>query len=464
MRRGLRRLLARPRMPRRAGLAAEDLVASSRARLAEVPRGRDRLLSTLLGASFLAAALVLALVAGASEMPALGTVSALVAAYVVAGRVQFEVGTGAVVPTEVVLVPMFFVLPAAWVPLAVGAALALDHVLDVLLGRASLGRIAQAVGNGWHAIGPALVLTAAGDGPPELGRWPLYAGALAAQFAFDLAAMVVRDWLVLGVPPRDELEFVPTVYLVDVALAPVGLLAAIAARETRYAFLLVMPLLGILTVFARERRARIDKALELSTAYRGTALLLGDVVEADDAYTGDHCRDVVSLTVAVGAELGLAPGELRRAELVALLHDVGKIRVPKEIINKPGPLTAEEREIVERHTVDGQAMLERVGGLLAEVGGLVRSHHERWDGAGYPDGLAGDAIPVISRIVAVCDAYNAMTTTRSYRRALPSATALAELRANAGTQFDPAVVNALAAVVSRTGSRPPVPALRPAAR
>jgi putative nucleotidyltransferase with HDIG domain len=173
------------------------------------------------------------------------------------------------------------------------------------------------------------------------------------------------------------------------------------------------------------------------------------VIEADDGYTGAHSRDVVSLTVAVAGELGLDACGRRDAELTALLHDVGKIRISKELVNKPGPLTADERTVMETHTVEGEALLSQVGGLLGEVGTIVRSHHERFDGTGYPDGLAGDEIPLVARIVSCCDAYSAMTTDRPYRAALPQATALAELEAQAGTQFDPAVVAALVRVVTR---------------
>jgi HD-GYP domain-containing protein (c-di-GMP phosphodiesterase class II) len=184
-------------------------------------------------------------------------------------------------------------------------------------------------------------------------------------------------------------------------------------------------------------------AVELSRAYRGTALLLGDVVEADDAYTGSHSRDVVELVMAVGPRMGLDEDQLRNLEFAALLHDVGKIAIPNEIINKPGPLNDEERAIINTHTIEGEKMLENVGGALADVGRIVRSCHERCDGLGYPDGLVGTAIPVEARIVACCDAFNAMTTDRPYRAALPLAEALAELRTHRGTQFDPDVVDAL---------------------
>jgi HD-GYP domain-containing protein (c-di-GMP phosphodiesterase class II) len=129
------------------------------------------------------------------------------------------------------------------------------------------------------------------------------------------------------------------------------------------------------------------------------------------------------------------------------LHDVGKIAVPNEIINKPGPLTDDEWLVIKTHTVEGQRMLERVGGVLGEVGRIVRSSHERWDGSGYPDGLREHEIPIESYIVSCCDAFDAMTTSRSYRAALPTATALAELEANAGTQFHPGVVATLAGLI-----------------
>ncbi|MDQ2984682.1 MAG: HD domain-containing protein [Actinomycetota bacterium] len=119
------------------------------------------------------------------------------------------------------------------------------------------------------------------------------------------------------------------------------------------------------------------------------------------------------------------------------------MRVPNEIINKPGSLTADERAVIQRHTIAGQEMLEQVGGLLGEVGALVRSCHEHYDGFGYPDGLAGDEIPLLARIVACCDAFNAMTSDRSYRRAMSVGDAVAELRRGSGTQFDPRVVAAL---------------------
>ena len=135
--------------------------------------------------------------------------------------------------------------------------------------------------------------------------------------------------------------------------------------------------------------------------------------------------------------------------LAMLLHDTGKALVPDNILNKPGPLTDEERAVMEQHTIEGERLLLRVGGLLGEIGRVVRSCHERWDGKGYPDGLAGERIPLLARIVSCCDAYNAMTSDRSYRKALSQEVALSELRAGRGTQFDPQVVDALIAALTR---------------
>jgi len=148
---------------------------------------------------------------------------------------------------------------------------------------------------------------------------------------------------------------------------------------------------------------------------------------------------------------------MRDLEFAALLHDVGKVAIPKRIINKPGALDEDEWAVVRRHTIEGQRMLDRVGGFMRDVGVIVRAHHERWDGRGYPDGLAGEAIPLEARIIACCDAWNAMTTTRSYRAALSDAVAADELRANAGSQFDREVVVAVLAVAA-TG----VPSSEPA--
>ncbi|HEX6701396.1 MAG TPA: HD-GYP domain-containing protein [Gaiellaceae bacterium] len=431
----------------RATLEREETthVEAARARRFSGLGDRDLRASLLLGGAFLVTAIALAVLLPAHVHPSIFEVLALTVAYALLARVEFEVGPGASPPTQLVFVPMLFTIPLGLVPLCVACGIALRTAPDWRRARVQLERLPLQLVSSWHAVGPVALLAVAGQLPFAWSRWPVYIAALGAQFALDYGSAATRQWLALGVRPRAQLRFMATVYLVDAALAPVGLLLAATGRA--WAPLLVLPLVALLSVFARERQVRIDHALELSHAYRGTALLLGDVVEADDAYTGCHSRDVVDLVLAVSDELRLSPPERRSAEFAALLHDVGKVRIPGEIINKPGPLTPEERAVIETHTIEGQRMLERVGGLLGEVGLIVRSCHEHVDGAGYPDGLAGDQIPLIARIVCCCDAYSAMTTDRPYRMARSREAALQELRLCSGTQFDPLIVEALARVI-----------------
>jgi HD-GYP domain-containing protein (c-di-GMP phosphodiesterase class II) len=431
----------------RAGLdpALEEAIGDLRARRPKSLAARERFSAFALGGGFLATALAsLALFQGSDRSPDALVVVLLVVAYGTAFRLDFEVATGFAVPTQLVLVPMLFIAPLAWVPAMVAGGILVGGAIDYARGAIHAERVFLSLVNGWYVFGPVLVLGLAEEGRPSLASMPLYLGALAAQFAFDFASAAAHEWLTLGVRPEIQLRAMSLVWLVDAALSSVGLAVAFASVNNAYGFLLALPLVILLSVFARERRLHIDNALELSSAYRGTAFLLGDVVEADDAYTGSHSRDVVDLSLAVADELGLDARKRRATEFVALLHDVGKVRIPKEIINKPGALTDEERAIINTHTIEGEHMLKKVGGLLGEIGAIVRSCHERWDGGGYPDGLTGEDIPLIARIVACCDAFNAMTTDRPYRAALPLDEALAELERGSGGQFDPAVVEALA--------------------
>jgi HD-GYP domain-containing protein (c-di-GMP phosphodiesterase class II) len=229
---------------------------------------------------------------------------------------------------------------------------------------------------------------------------------------------------------------------------PIGFIVAFeGARSPLIILLTITPLLWLFRVFSQERKERYNASLELQSAYRGTVMLLSDVVEAEDDYTAFHCRSVVELVAEVADEMKIPKADRQELEFAALLHDVGKIAIPKEILNKPAKLTDEEFELIKTHTLEGQQLLDRVGGLMGRVGKIVRSCHERWDGRGYPDGLKGQDIPLAARIVFCCDAYNAMTTDRPYRKAMRREDALAEIRDNAGSQFDPTVAAALEHVV-----------------
>jgi HD-GYP domain-containing protein (c-di-GMP phosphodiesterase class II) len=428
---------------------AGGLIEDARARAQERLDERDSRAALVGALAFLAVAVPFAFLAPSDRAASPGVFVLLVLAYALAARVEFEVGPGFAVPTQIVFVPMLFILPVGVVPLCVALGFVLCAAADVFRGRLHGERALLEVFSGWHALGPAAVLVVAGEPDPTWTALPVLGLALLIQFALDFASSSARARYAFGVDPREQLRATAPVYLVDLALAPAAFLFAVVAFEQPYALVLVLPLVGLLAFFAQERKRRIDHALELGRAYRGTALLLGDVIEADDTYTGTHSREVVELVVATAAELGLDPKAQRDAELTALLHDVGKIRIPPEIINKPGKLTAEERAVIETHTLEGERMLEQVGGVLGRVGHLIRSCHERWDGDGYPDRLAGSEIPLVARIVCACDAYSAMTTERPYRAARSAKDALAELELCAGTQFDPAVVAALMAVIAR---------------
>jgi HD-GYP domain-containing protein (c-di-GMP phosphodiesterase class II) len=427
----------------------EELYEAARARVARPLTPRELHGELVAGAGFAVAAGALLASAPLAFDPVLAL--ALVVAYALASHIRFDVGAGYTVPTQLVLVPMLLLLEPAAVPVLVLAGILLSELPEYLRGTRHPQRALVALGNSWHAVGPALVLQIAGAPGAGIGHWPLYLLALGAQFAMDLAVTVARERFEYGIRPRSQLADAAWIWAVDGLLSPIALVAAIAAPDEHILFLTLLPLLGLLALFARERRSRLEQALELRNAYLGTTILLADLIEDDDAYTGAHSEGVVALATEVADELGLDGLQRRRTEYAARLHDVGKIAVPKEIVNKPGPLDPNEWTLMHRHTVEGERMLARVGGALREVGSIVRATHERWDGAGYPDGLAGADIPIEARVVACCDAYDAMTTDRSYRAALPVDVALLEVRRGAGTQFDPSVAAALVRVLERRG-------------
>jgi putative nucleotidyltransferase with HDIG domain len=431
--------------------AVQEVLEAYAASAPVKPSRRELCFEAMNVVAFIGAAGLLAALLPSERTVEWPLVAAIVAALAVSKQVKFEVGTGYGLATQLVFVPALLLLPPGWVPFTVLAGMVLGSVPYVLRDGVHVARLVQVPGDCWYAVAPALVIGLAAPGEPTLGQWPVYVAALAAQLACDLGASTFQDWAGQGVRPRLQLALMGWVSLVDLLLAPIGLAAALASVHAPYAFLLVVPLVALLGIFARERSARIENAVELGRAYRGTTLLLSDVLEADDAYTGRHSHGVVALAVTVAKELGLSATERRNVEFGALLHDIGKIAISNEIINKPGPLDPEEWLVIKTHTVEGQRMLDRVGGVMGEIGQIVRSSHERWDGSGYPDGLTGAAIPRESRVVACCDAYNAMTTDRSYRRAMTVGEALVELRLNEGTQFDPQVVAALIAVLERDG-------------
>ena len=195
---------------------------------------------------------------------------------------------------------------------------------------------------------------------------------------------------------------------------------------------------AVATPDAEEELARLQQAEASPAAVQALAA----AIEARDNYTHDHSEQVVRLATGVALLLGLTADAVERVGHGALLHDVGKLAIPQAILRKDGALDDDEWRVMAEHPVLGEGILRRLP-QLAPLASIVRHEHEHWDGSGYPDGLAGARIPIGSRIILACDAYAAMTTARPYRLALEQDDAVAELRARAGTQFDPAVVDAL---------------------
>ena len=169
---------------------------------------------------------------------------------------------------------------------------------------------------------------------------------------------------------------------------------------------------------------------------------LAQALEERDQYTGEHSESVVDLTERVAEAIGLDEDEIKDVRTAALLHDIGKVGIPDEILHKPGPLDEREWEIMRQHPVIGERIMRAIPGM-GSIARVVRHEHERWDGDGYPDGVAGEAIPKAARIILACDAYHAMVSDRPYRQAMSHHDAMAELTSNAGTQFDPEVIQAL---------------------
>jgi putative nucleotidyltransferase with HDIG domain len=386
-------------------------------------------------------------------VPALVGVLVLVLAMLVC----FDTPFGRAPATQLGFVPLLFAMPVALVPIAVAAAMAIAMLPAVRSGELRPTRLLQIPGNCWFAIGPVAVFELAQTDPRHAGAGLLLA-ALGTQFLADFAVSSLRVVVLRGASLSSVLR-ATWVYVIDAALSGIALVVAEAVPSHPVGALALVPLLGLFAVFARERHRRLESMLELSNAYRGTALVLGDVIEADDGYTGEHCKNVVTLALELAQHLDLNPERQRNLEFAALLHDVGKIAIPKHIINKPGKLDPHEWTIIKAHTLEGQKMLDRVGGFMHHVGHIVRSHHERWDGHGYPDGLAGEQIPLEARIITCCDTWNAMRTDRPYRKALPYTTAVTELTSNAGKQFDPHLVEAFLGLVA--AEAPAEPAVSP---
>jgi diguanylate cyclase (GGDEF)-like protein len=271
------------------------------------------------------------------------------------------------------------------------------------------------------------------------------AARVPAEVALDLFAGT--EPFVLSAKELAKIEGAPTTG-VPIAFAPlhldadhVGCIAAVAPEGK------IEPSdrrMRLLAGIAHQAKLAIQNAGSfqgLEETFFSTVEALANALEANDEYTSSHARWITDMALEVGRELGLDSATLKRLELGALFHDIGKIGIPSTILSKPGPLTPEERAVIETHPELGERILAPIS-RLENVRPIVRHCHERWDGHGYPDGKAADEIPIEARVILVCDAFHAMTTDRPYRSRLPVETAYRQLEENAGTQFDPDVVAA----------------------
>lgn len=288
-----------------------------------------------------------------------------------------------------------------------------------------------------HAGGSTAGLAPAASPPGDRRlRWRLYRASAGAP----------------GIPPLLEVEIpvmaaeVPQpvgfyVVLVDLsALAPA--LSRLIWSVQLSVVLGVLILYVVLFTIVRQASADLDRSeAAIRSAFIGIIRSLVNALDLRDMATAHHSSRVADNAEAIGQMMGLPRAALEEVRVAAFLHDIGKIGIPDSLLTKQGPLGAREREIIQQHTVYGYDILEPVA-ISPGIKLAVRHSHERWDGRGYPDGLAGAAIPLAARIVAVADAFEALTTERPYRRPLPAAGAAAEIARNAGSQFDPKVVDA----------------------
>src|SRR3954451_880658 len=308
----------------------------------------------------------------------------------------------------------------AWsLPEACGLSRAADLVLFEATEAGRLG--VPAALDGLRAAGAQAVIVVAADSDPEVVRTSLHGGALSFALTWsDLRALHAT---------------------VAAALDGQGLVPAEVVRPA-----------------LEQAHGRIRAVVES----------LALAVEAKDSVTSRHLRSVTELAVQLAAQIDPEIAESAEFRQGCLLHDVGKIGVPERILSKPAPLTEDEWVVMRSHPDTGARFVEPLG-LPQTVVDIVRHHHERWDGLGYPDGLAGEAVPLAARIFAVCDALDAMTSERPYRDPLPHSIAYARVRRESGRQFDPAVVAALERGVLRgemglagqaTSAGPSAPRLR----
>ncbi|MCA1598889.1 MAG: HD-GYP domain-containing protein [Chloroflexi bacterium] len=349
--------------------------------------------------------------------------------------------------TKVALVSVVYYLLAILVPPPLAA---LTAGLGALAGEVTRRRLSGAYLSDIAAeVGRRLLMVLVGGLIAHVGvgfsSAPSSVGLVAAALALgvlDALSLPLVLAPIAGEPPRQVLvASVRETALPEGVQYAVGIVGADAALRHLWTLgLLVVPCAVVLTAFK-----------VMNEMHDGTRQLLenmADAVDLRDPYTGGHSRRVTEYSAAILRALGLNGPEIDLIVTAARVHDIGKIGTPDAVLNKPGQLTPEERALMEQHPVQGAELLKRYRDFARGVA-LVRHHHESWDGTGYPDGLAGAAIPFGARVIAVADSYDAMTSDRPYRAGMPVAKAAAILRAGRDQQWDATIVDAFLCTLSR---------------
>jgi hypothetical protein len=290
------------------------------------------------------------------------------------------------------------------------------------------------------------------------GSFPAILGPFAAA---AVAHVIINHGLLWGMlwlipesrpePGKATARHIPLLFISDIGYATLGLLIAALWRERPGPFGAVLVLIPLLIA-----RWAIGQFTAQERAYAATMASLCQAVETKDLYTRGHSERVSRGAVMIGREIGMRASRVEAIRYAGMLHDVGKLGVPTTVLQKQGALTEEEFAAIQLHPMRGLEIVQEIGFLDEALGGIMH-HHERIDGLGYPMGLAGDEIPEFARVIAVADAFDAMTSTRSYRGARSVEDAIADLRKWAGTQFDPALVEAFTTAVAREGWTTPQP-------
>jgi diguanylate cyclase (GGDEF)-like protein len=330
----------------------EMLIKVARARRSQALQGRDRVVSIVLGTSFVVAAVGLGFASPDHSLPRVGFL--LLAIFLVTSAVEFEVGAGVAIATELAIVPMFLLLPPATVPLWIGAGVVLHRAVEFATGRLHPQRAFVLLASAWYAIGPALVLLLAGSHAPSWQMTPVYLAALGAQFGFDLASAAIRECWAHQIPRRELARTLGWAYLVDLLLAPVGFLVALRANDHTYALLILLPPALLLALLARDRQARIDRALALARDSQ-----LANLAARRDALTGLGNRRAWDEAITLAAQAR------RRADTPAsvILIDLNGLKMANDSFGH----AVGDRLICELAAVVNASVRE--DGLVARVGG-----------------------------------------------------------------------------------------------